>query len=400
MKINRSRLRYLFAMITTGLFLNTFIFEAAMAIPAFARDTKMTCSSCHNAWPALNAFGHKYKENGYRFAPLVEGKEKLSDDLSWSDKIPISTVIIGRPYDKKDSGNTKTRAIHEVELMVAGPMSKELSGFFEIEAEDEDTNARGFETGIPTAALTYTVNKGVNVQLSWADLLWFDPYNTYTSGHRMTRGYNALIDQSFGGADNNKGLRTSRQNITVYGRPINDLFYGVSFSGVADNAEGEEADTTTARIAYQITQSIMVGGLYIDGSCSAKIGLANCAVNRNYTRQAVDFEFNSKNILVNSAYMKATDDNSTATAEVKNDAAFVQGMYTFRGKGGRATWAPLARVDQYEKVNGTEDITELTLGINYYVSENIRAMLEFWDRSGDGATIDDDRTTLQVYASF
>ena len=385
--------------ITLMVLVNSFIITSVEAIPAFSRDKQMTCSSCHTAWPALNRFGHKFKENGYRFAPLLEGKQKISDDLSWNDKIPLSTIIVGRPYDKKDSGNSKTRAIHEVELMVAGPMSKELTAFFEIEAEDEDTNARGYEVGIPTAALTYTVSSAVNIQLSWADILWFDPYNTYTSGHRMTRGFNSILDQSFGGADNNKALKTSRQNITVYGRPINNLFYGVSFSGVADQSEGEEADTITLRAAYQFTPEIMVGALAIDGSCAAKIGLATCSVDRDYSRYAIDFELNKSNMLVNAAYMKAEDDNSTATNEVKNNAYFVQGLYTFR-KNNRAIWAPLIRLDQYEKVNGSEDITELTLGINYYFSENFRGMVEFWDRSGDGATKDDDRLTFQVYAAF
>ena len=376
-----------------------FFISSAEAIPAFARDKHMACSSCHTAWPSLNRFGHKFKENGYRFAPLIAGKEKISDDLSWNEKVPLSTIIVGRPYDKKDSGNAKTRAIHEVELMVAGPMSKEVTGFFEIEAEDENTNSRGFELGIPTAALTYTLSSAVNIQLSWADLLWFDPYNTYTSGHRMTRGFNSILDQAFGGADNNKALRTSRQNITFYGRPINDLFYGISFSGVADQSEGEEADTVTIRAAYQLTPGMMVGGLAINGSCSSKIGLANCSVDRDYTRYAIDFELNQQDLLVNAAYMDAKDDNSTATAELKNNAYFVQGLYTFR-KNNRAIWAPLIRLDQYEKVNGSEDITELTLGLNYYFSENFRGMLEFWDRSGDGTTKDDDRLTIQVYAAF
>jgi len=381
------------------LLLNILFINSANAIPAFARSDKMACSACHTAWPSLNSFGHKFKENGYRFAPLVDNKERITKDLSWTEDFPISTIIVGRPYDKKSSGNSKTRAIHEVELMVAGPMSKELSGFFEIEAEDEDTNARGFEVGVPTAALTYNVSQAVNVQLSWADILWFDPYNTYTNGHRMTRGRNSIIDQSFGGADNNKALFASRQNITAYGRPINELFYGVSFSGVADQSEGEAADTITGRAAYQITPTLMIGGLIIDGTCSSKIGLSTCTVDRNYKRYAVDFELNQKNILVNAAYMQAKDDNSTATSEVKNDATFIQAMYTFR-KDGRSTWVPLARIDQYEKVNGTEKISEITLGLNYYISENFRGQLELWDRNGDGTTVDDDRVTVQVHAAF
>jgi len=398
MKILKDHHKLITSLFVTAI-ANIFIVNSANAIPAFARDKQMACTTCHTAWPALNSFGHKYKENGYRFAPLLEGKQKISDNLSWGEKFPISTIIVGRPYDKKDSGNSKARAIHEVELMVAGPMSKNISGFFEIEAEDEDTNARGFELGIPTAALTYTFNKDVNLQLSWADLLWFDPYNTYTSGHRMTRGYNALIDQSFGGADNGSSLRTSRQNVTLYGRPIKQLFYGVSFSGVADQSEGEEADTITLRLAYQITPDIMLGALTINGTCSSKIGLANCTVDRDYSRNAFDFELNRENMIVNAAYMQAKDDNTTATVEEKNSAYFVQALYSFR-QNGRTTWAPLIRYDAYEKVNGSEDITELTFSLNYYFDENFRGMVEYWDRNGEGTTTDDDRLTVQVYAAF
>jgi len=382
-----------------ALIANIILINTAEAIPAFARDKQMACTTCHTAWPALNDFGHQFKENGYRFTPLAEGSEKISQHLTWNEKFPISTIIVGRPYDKKDSGNAKARAIHEVELMVAGPMSKNLTAFFEIEAEDEDTNARGFELGIPTAALTYTFNKAANLQLSWADLLWFDPYNTYTSGHRMTRGYNAILDQSFGGADNGSSLRTSRQNVTLYGRPIEQLFYGVSFSGVADQSEGEEADTLTLRLAYQLTPNIMLGALTINGTCSAQIGLATCTVDRDYSRNAIDFELNRENMIVNAAYMQAKDDNSTATVEEENNAYFVQALYTFR-QNGRTTWAPLIRYDAYEKVNGSEDITELTFSLNYYFDENFRGMVEYWDRNGEGTTTDDDRLTVQVYAAF
>ncbi|MCW9025473.1 MAG: OprO/OprP family phosphate-selective porin [Gammaproteobacteria bacterium] len=378
---------------------NSYFSSTASAIPAFARDKQMSCSTCHTAWPALNTFGHKFKENGYRFAPLLEGEQKISDDLSWGKNFPISTLINGRPYDKKSSGNAKTRAIREVELMVAGPLSKHLSAFFEIEAEDEDTNARGFDIGVPAAALTYTENTAVNIQLSWADLLWFDPYNTYTSAHRMTRGHKAILEQSFGGADNDKPLRTSRQNVTLFGRPINELFYGISFSGVADQSEGEEADTITTRLAYQLNQTMMIGGLAINGTCSSKIGLASCAVDRDYTRYAIDYELNDKNILLTAVYMQAKDSNSTGTADVENDAYYVEALYTFRN-GVRAIWAPLLRYDAYENENGSESISELTFSVNYYFSENFRGMVEFWDRNGEGTTTDDDRLTIQVDAAF
>ncbi|MBV9607934.1 MAG: hypothetical protein JO187_00130 [Acidobacteria bacterium] len=38
----------------------------AEALPAFARKYGLRCSACHEAWPMLNYFGQKFKDNGYQ----------------------------------------------------------------------------------------------------------------------------------------------------------------------------------------------------------------------------------------------------------------------------------------------------------------------------------------------
>src|SRR5256712_581024 len=38
----------------------------ATRIPAFARKYGLRCSACHTAWPELNAFGQRFKDNGYQ----------------------------------------------------------------------------------------------------------------------------------------------------------------------------------------------------------------------------------------------------------------------------------------------------------------------------------------------
>ena len=40
--------------------------DRAHAIPAFARKYGLRCSACHEAWPMLNYFGQKFKDNGYQ----------------------------------------------------------------------------------------------------------------------------------------------------------------------------------------------------------------------------------------------------------------------------------------------------------------------------------------------
>jgi hypothetical protein len=392
----------------------TLVTMDANAIPAFARKNNMSCSGCHTAWPALNAFGRQYKEHGYRVGHLEAPKITISKDLKWDENLPVSVVIVGRPYDKKDSGDTKNRAVHEVELMVAGPMGEKFSSFFEIEAEDEVTNGIGFDTGIPAAAFTYNHNEAVNVQLSWGSNTWFDPYDNYSANRRLTRGTNAVIDQGFGGADNGGKLKSSRQNIAIYGRPIPKLFYGVASSGDAGDEEGVEGNTVTARVAFDVMPYLTIGAMYVNGTANAsstpdRVGIVggvpdvipgSTTPERDYTRSAIDVQAEVSNFLViNAAYVQATDDNSTATADEDNNAYYAQAMYTVK-EGNRTTWAPLFRFDSYEKNDGADTINEMTLGVSYYFTENVRAMAEFWDRSGDGTTADDDRLTVQVFAAF
>ena len=374
-----------------------FVMSNANAIPAFARKNNISCTACHTAWPSLNKTGRIYKENGYRFSPIQTPEIKVTENLKWDESLPVSVLLVARPYDKKDSGSAKIRALHEAELMVAGPMGEKMSGFFEIEAEDEVTNDIGLDTGIHAAQLTYNHSAEFNLQFGYQALMAFDPYLTYSDHTRMTRGHLSVIDQGFGGADNDTALRSARQNVIAYGRPIHDLFYGISLSGVGGDAEGVDASTVTARLAYDITPGIMVGLLSINGSCPA--GATNCTVDRNYSRAGIDAQIELDHLVITSAVLNAKDDDAAATSEVDNKAMYVQVLYT-DGSGGRVNWAPLIRFDNYEKLNGTESIDELTLGFNYYFTDNVRGMFEYWDRKGDGATTDDDRLTLQLFAAF
>src|ERR1700740_80833 len=40
--------------------------QPTAALPAFARKYGLRCSACHEAWPMLNYFGQKFKDNGYQ----------------------------------------------------------------------------------------------------------------------------------------------------------------------------------------------------------------------------------------------------------------------------------------------------------------------------------------------
>ena len=127
----------------------TLVTMSAEAMPAFARKTNLACSTCHTAWPSLNAFGRQYKEHGYRLGHLEKPGKTISKDLKWDESLPISVVLVARPYDKKDSAkDAKNRALHEVELMVADVSGKGMGAAL-LTASLEALVAGPLEVGYP-----------------------------------------------------------------------------------------------------------------------------------------------------------------------------------------------------------------------------------------------------------
>jgi hypothetical protein len=362
--------------------------SSASAIPAFSRKYEKTCAACHYAWPQLNKAGRKFKEAGYRFPTDKKRAQVVSDFLYLDKHFPVSSVLVARPYDKKESGDKKIRAIHEIELIIAGVIGKQWSGFFEIEAEDETD----FEPEIKNGILSYHHNKAVNAQFVWGPYLWADPYGLLGDHFRMTRGHVKAIDESFGGADDNGRLRSNRQMLGLYGRPMDKLFYNVGYSGIADDAEGEEAQNLHGRIAFDVTNDIMIGAFAISGE--------NDTSGREFTRTGIDAQADIGAARIQAVYISADDDNAAGTAEESNNAFSLQGMYAFRSNR-RPTFVPLVRYDSYERNDGADEYDELTLNLSYYFTENVKGHIEYWKQLEVPTGKDEDsRVTVQVYVAF
>lgn len=376
-------------LLATGFTLAAFTVEA---VPSFARNEGKNCSYCHNAWPQLNNKGRTYKELGYR---LPDSSLMSFKDIAEESAFPVSAVLVARPYDKKDSGDYKIRALHEVEVMIAGQIGDGWSGFVELEAEDEDTNARGLEVGVSNAVLAYGYNEAVNLQLNYGPTLWADPYGFLGDSFRLTRGHVGVIDQGYGGVDGK--IRSTRQNVAVTGRPIGPLFYSVGVSGEDSDAEGVEASTLHARLAFDITRDIMVGGFVIDGEVAE---VPTVSPTLEYQRIGLDAQADIGNARVQLAFVAGTDDDATATTEVDNDAVSLQAYYVMKSETGAPTWVPLIRFDTYEKNDGADSYDEVTLNLTRYITQNAKAYLEYWDRSGPTSAKDDDRLTVQLAVGF
>ena len=127
----------------------------AHAIPAFARQTGMACSACHQQhFPALNGFGRAFKQSGYTMVgaqALVEG-ERLSLPVTLNAALvgymqyqQTNGLADGLTPTSKSTNNGQTQIPQQVSLFLGGRAGEHI-GF---EAEINMAGA-GVDTGAST----------------------------------------------------------------------------------------------------------------------------------------------------------------------------------------------------------------------------------------------------------
>jgi hypothetical protein len=123
----------------------------AQTLPLFARQYSMPCTSCHIAFPRLNAFGMTFRQNGYR----MPGDKGTSP---WEQKMfPFSVVAnVGASYSSVDAdtgGGTRVRMSHTefvqnaVEFHSAGTLGPKIT--FHID------NGFATDTGVLTTVMAF-----------------------------------------------------------------------------------------------------------------------------------------------------------------------------------------------------------------------------------------------------
>ena len=174
-------------------FVSALLPNAAGAIPAFSRKYRTSCSTCHYAFPQLNAFGKAFQNNGFRYPgsdadvrkddPVSLGSEAYKQvwpNAIWPSDIPGSVPLavqavgsIEAPLNQPDSvAKTNFLFPQQVQLFYGGTLGEKFSFFGEVEIENEGGEAA---LGFPFR-LAWNQAPGLNVAVG---SLHFDP----TPGH-------------------------------------------------------------------------------------------------------------------------------------------------------------------------------------------------------------------------
>jgi hypothetical protein len=128
----------------------------AHAIPAFARKYGLRCSACHEAWPMLNYFGQKFKDNGYqlmndRDAPIWQNNGYWPVTMritpNWhresTDKVAVDQAPTGQQQITAHGFD-----VGGLDILSGGTLDKNVSFLFVLSSDEnaqfhfESVNAR------------------------------------------------------------------------------------------------------------------------------------------------------------------------------------------------------------------------------------------------------------------
>ena len=249
--------------------------SSSYAVPSFARQTGLQCSSCHSAYPQLTAFGRQFKMQGYTLAGGDMGKVNNSG-FSPLATAPISLMIQATwsGIKKAPDANTDSSQVDlpaQLSLFYAGRITDKLGAFAQITAEQgqsfsqDNTDIRyADQTRLGDKPLTYgvTLNNNPTVQDPWNSTpVWSFPW--FEAGY----GYETpdTLISSLGG---------SVAGLTAYGFWNNHIYaeaggYQASNTGADLSANAIDNTAPYWRFAYTSdagSLNWMVGTFGLDGN--------------------------------------------------------------------------------------------------------------------------------------
>ncbi len=226
MKIKKSMILFI---VIIGL---TSIPNELFAIPSFARQTNMSCNSCHTIFPELNAFGRLFKLNGYTLTGIqaIQSTDKEGDETLRLINIPeISSMLqASYTYTSKKQPDTQNNNIsfpQQLSVFLAGEITPKIGGFIQVTYDDQ-SGSLGLDnsdlryanqTELASQNLIYgvTLNNNPSVQDIWNSTpAWEFPYAS-----------SSVAPAPFAATLIEGGLAQSSAGLGAYGL-WNNLIYG------------------------------------------------------------------------------------------------------------------------------------------------------------------------------
>jgi len=396
----------------------TLVAGNAQAIPAFARQTKLGCNTCHTIFPQLTRFGRDFRDNGFRTpdevqqllkktAPPPQTPPPPAQDF-WSfipEQIPFS--IQAKLHDAiNPKGVVKSDfQLEELQLQSGGTFTPRVSYYLHHHLAEE---------GSPGTLYTGWVR--------FNDLWGSDWFNVIVGQFELPLSLSPEIERlsSFEYLAYNRQLGanpwtlgTPQLGVEVFGQSQRGtkIWAGVANgSGLALNDTTQSFDNNNFKDVYaRVTQELgesFVGGFVYYGRASATPQDSG-TFDDNFVRTGADAKVVIRKFTVEAMAMYGRDNNPLGTGERRTFVGgFVQGEWFVTDR-----TVVLARFDGVHQAqpalfaaiddSASAEIFRvntlaLTPGIQWLVLPNIKLGFEYQVRQSR----EEDRALAQLHLSF
>ena len=343
-------------------------------LPLFARKYNMPCSSCHIAFPRLNAFGMKFRQNGYRM-------EGAAGESPWeAGNFPLSLIgNVGYAFTSTDTADVATGAHgrrnesgwvqNAVEFHTAGTLAKQVTFHFDngfagpgggLESgmafvQFDDLGKAGslnVKAGIYDAEIPYLSDSRKTTLHEYLSQVTLDGRGIELNGTKSGWTYAAgLINSDRDPANARPGGRTFNRLENVYAWLMRDMNGRLVTARVyMDRQDPRVADATTSR--------------HVQAEVSAFLNSGRFMLIPGYTYERFD-------------------DQPSAAIQDKHQTGLIEALVLLDSQ---QRWVLTGRVELQDiartSVTPIEDHKLGVLNLSYFVNPNAKVALE-WAHSAD-----------------
>ncbi len=355
------------------------------AIPAFSRKYGFECTMCHSAFPRLNDFGVRYRENGYRI-PGGESREKTVLQGPVPVALRTSAGYTSDRFSDETSPDVNQFQLEGLDLLAGGLMGRAI-GFFVVYTPriESSRGVAGQEGTLESAAVVFP-----DLGTSWLNLRAgrFEPeYVASSVKRRLSISPYEIYDFTFA-----RGIPLSdtQSGLEVFGHGWKGLRYAAGLlEGADSNASDDGPADAYARVAMVFgagegqTAGQRVGLIGYRGKARFADELLEVTHRASFTRYGLDASLNFGQLNVALQYLRAQDDEGFwpgATSDPSYWGGFAELLYQ--------PWSRLVAFARYDRVNAPsvseiDSLTRYTIGARYYLENQISLHAEYSRRRAE-----------------
>jgi hypothetical protein len=351
------------------------------AIPAFARKYGFNCTMCHSAFPRLNDFGSRYRENGYRL-PGRENEERTV--LEGPAPFALRTTA-GYDSDKfesvADAEDVSQFRLESLDLLSGGLLGSKI-GYFLV-YPPQISGSRGVVAQDGTLEMASAVFARIGGS-SWLNVRAgrFEPaYVAFSAKRQLSVTPYEIYERTFTGGI---PLSETQTGVEVFGLGGKGLHYA---AGILDGAGSNFADDSPSDFYARVS---MVFGAGEGQTAGTRIGLfgyqgkaryvpetGSAGTRQSYTRYGLDASLNFGTFNVAIQYLGEKDDRTFwpgATGDPSSSGGFVEASFE-----PRTDLVCFARYDRVSPPDAADvdSLSRYTVGARYYFENQIALHAEY-----------------------